>query len=89
MTDAEMTPGEIQRWLERIDKNVDALREEVRAVGGPTLTLRVSTNEGAIDKLEKDLQKVRNDVQAVMLKAAVVSGAIAGGGFLLKLLWGR
>jgi hypothetical protein len=30
MTDAEMTPGEIQRWLERIDSNIDAMRKEVQ-----------------------------------------------------------
>jgi hypothetical protein len=95
MTDAEMTPGEIQRWLERIDKNIDSLREEVQArhhklsgevtavvVPVSTLTLRVTTAEGAIAAIQRDLQ-------GVMLKAATLSGAIAIVGFLLGLWFKR
>jgi hypothetical protein len=95
MTDAEMTPGEIQRWLERIDKNIDSLREEVQArhhklsgevtaVVGPisTLTLRVDRAESALTVLQKDLQ-------SVLLRAAALSGAIALGGFLLGLWFKR
>jgi hypothetical protein len=93
MTDAEMTPGEIQRWLERIDSNIDAMRKEVQdrhhklsgevaAVIVPvsTLGLRMGTAEAAIVILQ-------NDMRGVLLKAATLSGAIAFGGFLLGLFW--
>lgn len=95
MTDTEMTPGEIQRCLERIDKNIDALRGEVRerhhqlsgevtAVVVPvsTLTLRVTSAEDAIKALQRDMR-------STMLRAAALSGAIAVAAFIVKLLLGR
>ena len=92
MSSEQMTSGETQRWLERIDKNVDGLREEVRArhhelagqmtaAIGPvsTLRLRVELSEKAI----KDLQK---DMRSVLIRSAFLSGALALAGFLLSLL---
>lgn len=86
-----MTPGEIQRWLERIDKNIDSLREEVQArhhklsgevtaVVGPisTLTLRM-------DRAESSLSVVQKEVQGLMLRSAALSAVIAFAGFLLGL----
>jgi hypothetical protein len=98
MTDAEMTPGEIQRWLERIDKNIDTLREEVQtrhhklagevsAVVVPvsTLGIRMGTAEGEIAKVQLEVQAVRGALVSVRLQAAALSGAIAFAGFLLGL----